>query len=104
MNDPQRNANGESSTTEEAPLELEEVRDVPQGATEAMTVRNDEGGDLPDAKVNAMALPDDALPSEIAPEAGNSTPVEGDVATQDNTGGRWNVDTIAPAPPENEDI
>lgn len=84
--------------------ELEEVRDLPQGATEEMTVRSDEAGDLPDEKVNAMHLPDEALPSEIAPETGNSKNAEGDVATQDNTGGRWNVDTIAPAPPETEDL
>jgi hypothetical protein len=89
--------------TRETPTELEEVRDFPQGATEEMTVRSDEAGDMPDAKVNAMDLPDEALPSEIAPESGN-TDKEGDVATQDNTGGRWNVDTIAPAPPETEDL
>lgn len=84
--------------------ELEEVKDFPQGATEEMTVRNDEANDMPDEKVNAMDLPDEALPSEIAPEAGSHEDVEGDVPTQDNTGGRWNVDTIAPAPPETEDL
>jgi hypothetical protein len=87
-----------------ATTELEEVRDLPQGATEEMTVRSDEAGDMPDDKVNAMDLPDNALPSEVAPEAGNTPPAEGDVPTQDNTGGRWNVDTIAPAPPETEDL
>lgn len=84
--------------------ELEAVRDFPQGATEEMTVRSDEAGDMPDDKVNAMHLPDEALPSEIAPETGNSKNAEGDVPTQDNTGGHWNVDTIAPAPPETEDL
>jgi hypothetical protein len=84
--------------------ELEEVRDVPQGATEEMTVRNDEADAMPDEKVNAMELPDEALPSEIAPTAGDDEGGEGDVPTQDNTGGRWNVDTIAPAPPETEDL
>jgi len=82
---------------------LEEVRDVPQGATEEMTVRSDEAGDMPDAKVNAMNLPNDALPSEIAPVGGNPDK-QGDFATQDNTGGHWNVDPIAPAPPETEDL
>jgi hypothetical protein len=90
----------ESSTDER----LEEVKDFPQGATEEMTVRSDEAGDMPDDKVNAMDLPDDAMPSEVAPSVGASDSKEGDVPTQDNTGGRWNVDTIAPAPPETEDI
>lgn len=83
---------------------LEEVKDFPQGATEEMTVRSDEAGDMPDDKVNAMDLPDHALPSEVAPSVGASESSEGDVPTQDNTGGRWNVDTIAPAPPETEDL
>lgn len=88
----------------ETATELEEVQDVPQGATEEMTVRSDEAGDMPDDKVNAMHLPNEALPSEIAPETGNSKNAEGDIPTQDNTGGHWNVDTIAPAPPETEDL
>ena len=92
------NAPGDSRT------ELEEVRDVPQGATEEMTVRHDEAGDMPDEKVYAMNLPDEAMHSEIAPETGPDHEAEGDVATQDNTGGHWNVDTIAPAPPETEDL
>jgi hypothetical protein len=84
-------------------VELEEVQDTPKGATEEMTVRSDEEGALPDEKVDPMNLPDSAMPSEIAPTVGGEEPV-GNVPTQDNTGGRWNVDQIAPAPPETGDL
>jgi hypothetical protein len=93
-----------AETVREEGAELEPVQDTPQGATEDMTVRSDEAGDLPDEKVNPMNLPDSAMPSEIAPTSGTDTGAQGDVPTQDNTGGRWNVDQIAPAPPETEDI